>query len=226
VALAMWRSGRYALLLTDCHMPHMDGFELTAAIRQAEPAGARLPIIAVTANAMQGEAQRCCENDMDDYLAKPLRLSELGPMLGKWLPLSAEAGHGAAGGAQEKMDEVQPALFPVWDASTLFRLVGDNPALHRRLLEKFLLTAQTQVMAIGVAVTAGETDSVTDEAHKLKSTARTVGALRFGEVCEAMEVAGRAANAGACGALVAALGEAFVAAADEIRKSLSSQERC
>jgi CheY-like chemotaxis protein len=57
-ALSMWRTGRYALLLTDCHMPNMDGFELTAAIRAEEQPGMHLPIIAVTANALQGEAER------------------------------------------------------------------------------------------------------------------------------------------------------------------------
>jgi CheY-like chemotaxis protein len=84
----MWQAnpGRYALLLSDCHMPNLDGCGLTEAIRQAEPHGARLPIIAVTANAMQGEAQRCRERGMDDYLSKPLRMTELAPMLEKWLP--------------------------------------------------------------------------------------------------------------------------------------------
>jgi len=88
IALAMWHANpkRYALLLTDCHMPHLDGFGLTAAIRAAEPPGTRLPIIAITANAMQGEAQRCREGGMDDYLSKPLRMNELAPMLEQWLP--------------------------------------------------------------------------------------------------------------------------------------------
>jgi CheY-like chemotaxis protein len=88
IALQMWQAnpGRYALLLSDCHIPNMDGFALTEAIRATEPAGTRLPIIAVTANAMQGEAQRCLERGMDDYLSKPLRLTELGQMLAKWLP--------------------------------------------------------------------------------------------------------------------------------------------
>ncbi len=87
VALEKWGSGLYALLLTDCHMPHMDGFALTKAIREAEVPGTHLPIIAITANAMQGEAQRCLEAGMDDYLSKPLRLHELAPMLEKWLPI-------------------------------------------------------------------------------------------------------------------------------------------
>ena len=90
VALQMWRSGhgeRYGLLLTDCHMPAMDGFELTALIRQQEPAGTRLPIVAVTANAMLGESARCLAHGMDDYLCKPLRMDDLKLLLQRWLPL-------------------------------------------------------------------------------------------------------------------------------------------
>jgi CheY-like chemotaxis protein len=88
IALDMWQRepGRYALLLSDCHMPNLDGFGLTEAIRTAEPQGTRLPIVAVTANAMQGEALRCLERGMDDYLSKPLRMNELAAMLNKWLP--------------------------------------------------------------------------------------------------------------------------------------------
>ncbi|MCF8156361.1 MAG: response regulator, partial [Rhodoferax sp.] len=87
IALRMWQAhpARYALLLTDCHMPNLDGFGLTEAIRVAEPAGVRLPIIAITANAMQGEADRCRDRGMDDYLSKPLRMQELAPVLEKWL---------------------------------------------------------------------------------------------------------------------------------------------
>jgi len=73
-------------LLTDCRMPTMDGFQLTRTIRAEEAPGAHLVIIAVTGNAMQGDAQRCLEAGMDDYLRKPLGLQELGDMLAKWLP--------------------------------------------------------------------------------------------------------------------------------------------
>jgi len=86
MALRMWRSGEYALLLTDCHMPNMDGYELTEAIRKAERPGEHAPIIAITANAMQGEAERCRERGMDDYLSKPLRMQELNDKLQRWLP--------------------------------------------------------------------------------------------------------------------------------------------
>ena len=91
IALKMWQAnpGRYALLLSDCHMPHLDGFGLTQAIRSMEAQGTRLPIIAVTANAMQGEGQRCLKQGMDDYLSKPLRMAELCEKLKKWLPVSS-----------------------------------------------------------------------------------------------------------------------------------------
>ncbi len=89
-ALERWRTGRYSLLLTDCNMPNMDGFQLTAAIRREEPHGKRFPIVAVTANAMQGYAERCLENGMDDYLSKPITLDKLGAMLTKWLPLTVK----------------------------------------------------------------------------------------------------------------------------------------
>ena len=83
-AFALWQNGTYALLLTDCHMPNMDGFELTNAIR-GEEKDTHLTIIAVTANAMMGEAERCCELGMNDYLSKPVRLEVLEEKLNKWL---------------------------------------------------------------------------------------------------------------------------------------------
>ena len=186
-ALALWRNGRFALLLTDCHMPHMDGFELTAAIRQAEPAGTRLPIVAITANARQGEAEHCRERGMDDYLAKPVRLKELGPMLAKWMP---------------------PELA-VWDATTLPELVGDNPAMHQRLLDKFLIHAQAQVAAIGAATDTHELNTVEGVAHTLKSAARSAGALHLGELCQALETAGQAGEAASCRAVAVRLPQAL-----------------
>jgi PAS domain S-box-containing protein len=80
---------RFDLILMDCQMPEMDGFQATGAIRASEaPGGRRTPIIALTANAMQGDRERCVDAGMDDYLPKPVRSDELSLMLEKWVPRS------------------------------------------------------------------------------------------------------------------------------------------
>jgi CheY-like chemotaxis protein/HPt (histidine-containing phosphotransfer) domain-containing protein len=199
IALQMWQAhpGRYALLLSDCHMPNLDGFGLTAAIRKTEPAGAHLPIIAVTANAMQGEAARCRAQGMDDYLSKPLRMQELRDKLEQWLPLNLVADN----------------TFPVWNPATLTALVGDNPAMHQRLLGKFLINAQKQVDEIMLAATAQDTKAMAEVAHALKSAARSMGALALGELCQHLEAAGRAGDGPNCQVFVQRLGGEFSAAA-------------
>jgi PAS domain S-box-containing protein len=221
VALRMWQNspGRYALLLTDCHMPNLDGFGLTEVIRAQEPAGTRLPIIAVTANAMQGEAERCRQRGMDDYLSKPLRMKELATMLGKWLPLDAMAPQAPDGHAADTPRH-EDAPFPIWNPNTLSELVGDNPALHKRFLEKFLANAEKQVANILVAVAAEDADTVGGVAHALKSAARSVGALALGELCESLETAGHDHDAAKCSTLAVGLTSTYQAAAGNIRHHL------
>ena len=214
-ALAMWRSGRYALLLTDCHMPNMDGYALTQAIRQAEPAGTRFPIVAVTATAMQGEAERCRQRGMDDYLSKPMRMADLAPMLRKWLPLAQ---------AHECLlaADAAPAQPSDWDASTLGQMVGDDSATHKRLLERFLVNAQKQVAAIVLAAGAGDFNEAADLAHSLKSASRMVGALRLGDLCEQIETSGSSDDGAACLPLCQALEPTFGPARDRITRHLKT----
>ncbi|MEI7456609.1 MAG: ATP-binding protein [Nitrosomonadales bacterium] len=209
-ALAMWRSGRYGMLLTDCHMPNMDGFALTRAIRDAEAVGVHLPIIAVTANAMQGEAQHCLSEGMDDYLSKPLRLDELGRMLAKWLKRPSDVLPSPAG---ETLQQV------IWDPLMLTRMVGDQPQMHRRYLDKFLLSAEKHLLQINIAVAAANTSIVADVAHQLKSSSRTVGAMRLGDVCQELELVGRAGDQAACQVLADHLSRACFDAAQKIRNS-------
>ncbi len=84
-ALALWRRNSYAMLLSDLHMPHLDGYDLVAAIRREEPEGVHLPVIALTANALRGESDRAIAAGMDGYLTKPVPLARLRDVLEQWI---------------------------------------------------------------------------------------------------------------------------------------------
>jgi CheY-like chemotaxis protein len=84
-ALHMLQSGRYNLVLMDCQMPELDGYEVTSRIRERERGSERIPIIALTANAMSGDRERCLAAGMDDYISKPITKEALGSILRRWI---------------------------------------------------------------------------------------------------------------------------------------------
>ncbi|MBB1074445.1 PAS domain S-box protein [Rhodoferax sp. 4810] len=219
-ALAMWQNGNYALLLTDCHMPNMDGFELTAAIRQLEPPGTRHPIIAVTANAMQGEADRCRAAGMDDYLSKPLRLQQLRPMLAKWLPGAAASTTAAQQQPPSPQVSAPAEDPPVWDSLALSETVGSNLAMQQRLLGKYLVSARAQVANIKRAGQAQDLHAMAELAHALKSASRTVGAMALGDLCQQLETAARNSHATRSSELAALASETFIQAEAKIAAAL------
>ncbi|TFD12204.1 response regulator [Cryobacterium sp. TMT1-2-2] len=90
LAFARWASGDYDLVITDLHMPEMTGYELASAIRAAEPPGMRMPILAMTASAVRGDADHARMVGMDEYLMRPLHLAKLRAALLKWLPLESD----------------------------------------------------------------------------------------------------------------------------------------
>ncbi|MDO8772609.1 MAG: response regulator, partial [Burkholderiaceae bacterium] len=187
-ALACWKSGDYALLLTDLHMPEMDGYDLTVAIRSEEANKRRIPIVALTANAIKDEAKRCRAVGMDDYLSKPARLMDLKAMLIKWLPAAA----------------VSMSELPVSPASSdstgpvnvreLEALVGDDPAVIQEFLQDFRVSAAKAASELKRACEAGAALQAGAVAHKLKSSARSVGARALGDLCEELEQGGYAGH--------------------------------
>jgi CheY-like chemotaxis protein len=179
-ALALWQDGQYGLLISDLHMPRMDGYELTAAIRTAEAGGMRMPILAFTADALRGAAARCLAVGMDDYLAKPVQLVDLEAKLKKWLP-----------GADLAVD-----------VDVLKALIGADPALLREFLQDFRVGANRIAGQLRPACEARDPAAVVALVHKLKSSARSVGALRLGDHCARMEEAGLAGDSDAITALL------------------------
>jgi CheY-like chemotaxis protein len=200
-ALALWRQRKFGLVLTDCHMPEMDGYTLSAAIR-ADDTGHdhHVPIIAITANAIKGEAERCQAAGMDDYLTKPLELHALRRLLEKWLPLgppdtdvevSVETSAAASRISRASpADAVAAEPSPV-DLKVLAAIVGDDPTVVVSFLKKFVPKAQEMVSDIDHSVAAHEADSVRFTSHKLKGSSRAIGATELSDLCAALESAGR-----------------------------------
>ncbi|MNZ38548.1 Virulence sensor protein BvgS precursor [compost metagenome] len=166
-ALAMWRQGDYDLILSDLHMPEMDGYQLAASIRQAEAGQQRIPILALTANALRGEATRALEAGMDEYLTKPIRLAALQAALARWLPPEA-------------------ALV---DSAALTALVGEDHEMIREILGDYLDALRSLAPTLHEAFEHNDIDAIDALAHRLKSSSRAVGALRLGELCAALEQA-------------------------------------
>jgi len=198
-ALTRWQSGDYALLFTDLHMPRMDGHELTQAIRADEKEGKRIPIIALTANALKGEADHCRAVGMDDYRSKPLPLAELKAVLDKWIPLTPS---GTEASIASAMPASAAATALPLDVNILKGLVGDDPQLVREFLKDFRSSATQIAAELRTACATRRTHAAGAAAHKLKSAASAVGAFALSELCAAMEAAGNAGNMDALSALL------------------------
>jgi len=187
-ALELWNRGTVAVVITDCDMPAMDGYELTRRIRAAEAAGGlvRTPIIAWTANALEGETQKCLESGMDDYLVKPTRRDELAEKLSCWLALR--------GTQAEAIDRAQ-----------LGELTGGDAAMEREVLAEFLRSSRNDAAELHAALASRDAGTAARIAHRLKGAAASVGAHALGRVCGEIEAAGRASDVAAAARALPAL---------------------
>lgn len=183
-ALERLRHHDYPLLLTDLHMPQMDGYQLAVAVRTAEAGGRRMAIVALTANVVKGEEQRCRALGMDDYLTKPVQLADLRAMLRKWLPA-------ASAGTQLPSPSADAAVRPPLplDLSVLEALVGSDPEVIAGLVRDFRASASDAATQMRAACEERAPLAAQAVAHKLKSAARSMGALALAELCVKMEEA-------------------------------------
>ncbi len=186
-ALAAWRERVYAVVLADLHMPEMDGYELMQRIRAIETSDTRprTPIVAVTANAMQGEEERSLARGIDAYLTKPVSLRRLRATLERWLPLGAPPDETVAPTAA-----IDRAVLTAW--------LGHDRAGIDLLLAKFRDSAIAAERSIEAAWRGGDLATLAAEAHKLKGLAQTVGANAVGRAAGVLEQAGKAGDRDSC----------------------------
>lgn len=193
-ALAALEVGVYDAVLMDCQMPVMDGFEATAAIRRNEAEGKRyvvighLPIIAVTANAMQGDRERCLAAGMDAYLAKPIKLEDIRTTLSRWVASSRQEIEVVPSAGSEPLPAVMPALF---DPAQMLRNIGGDQDLLTQLIDLFLERQADIMTSIRQALSEGDAVTVERVAHTLKGTAANLCAPEVALAAGQLEAVGR-----------------------------------
>ncbi|MEO8384325.1 MAG: ATP-binding protein [Betaproteobacteria bacterium] len=173
-ALAKWKSGRFGMLITDCNMPEMNGYELARSIREIEFANdgsKRIPIVACTANALGSEAEVCFAAGMDDYLAKPIEMKSLLTKLDRWLPI--------------------PQIAVSVDPTVLAAISGGDKEKERSFLADFRRVNDTDAANLNTAADNGELLDLASAAHRINGASKMVGADALATACQRLEVACR-----------------------------------
>jgi len=195
-AVDTYAQGAFDLVLMDCHMPEMDGFEATKQIRERErsSSGKRVPIIALTANAMAQDREECLAAGMDDHLSKPFSRVTLQAMLDRWMPpaasTQAEALQPAAGAAVE--------VAEVLDRQALDQLgkliTNGKPELLVRVINLYLAESPKLIEKLKQAAQANDAPEIARSAHSLRSSSANVGAEVLSRYCGDIEASARRAD--------------------------------
>jgi signal transduction histidine kinase/CheY-like chemotaxis protein/HPt (histidine-containing phosphotransfer) domain-containing protein len=213
-ALECFAPGKFDIIFMDCQMPEMDGFEATAEIRRREAGtGHRTPIVALTANAIEGDREACLARDMDDYLSKPATHEQFGAMLQRWVD---------AGSARPAPTPVEVAASPTAVAAASpemldGRVLDDlrrlqrhgRPSLIRRAISHYLESSPQLLVALREGAETGDLAVLERASHTLKSASASIGALTVSAHCRALEVAARGGQVPDAGAAVQAIIDAY-----------------
>lgn len=183
----------YGMLLTDCHMPEMDGYELTARVREWEKETlSRMPIVALTADALSGTATKCLECGMDGFLAKPIDRAQMDATIRKLLPAAVNMRRrpanpepmGATGIAAAKASHAMP---PVLDLTPMREIFGSITDDARELLQLFVDTTRPLVEETLRQLDGANADLAREAAHGAKGAGNSAGCYRFAAICAEIE---------------------------------------
>jgi CheY-like chemotaxis protein len=206
----------------DCRMPRLDGFDATRQIRALEPAGRRVPIIAMTASALEGERERCLEAGMDDYLTKPVDAREVERALRTWADLTVDPGTEEPTPREVAVDEA--AAIGVLDAERVLMLEGlvkDGTSFFERTAASFMGRIGDQVLAIREALERRNANSLLTSAHQLKGSALNLGLPRVAAAAARLEALGIAGRTDATDGMLDDLSAEVVIAVSALQQALA-----
>jgi CheY-like chemotaxis protein/HPt (histidine-containing phosphotransfer) domain-containing protein len=188
-AVRAWETGRYDLILMDCQMPVLDGYEATRQIRAREPSGKRIPIVALTAHAMKGADQECAAAGMDGYLTKPIDRVQLRATLERWLTSEDNALEDIvdmtiATGSEEPID---------WNR--LLKATDQDDELARELAALFIDSGSSSMLEIVSALENRDYSKLGDKAHEIKGASANLQAAATQAAAERLEAAARNGDA-------------------------------
>lgn len=172
--------GPWTAILMDCHMPEMNGYDATIAIRKMEKntANAHIPIIAMTANAMVGDKEKCLQCGMDEYVSKPINIKELKEVLGQWIAFDPKEEEKTTGDVMT--EEETPAV----DLTMLRTLTGGDFEVEKELMMTFVDQSDKNIEALRETVSEeGEHKPWTEAAHMLKGGSGSIGAEELRKLC-------------------------------------------
>ena len=185
-ALDLLRQTQFDCVLMDVQMPLMDGLQATRHIR-ADPQLAHLRVLAMTATATSEDRVRCLDAGMDDFISKPIQPAMMYQTIASWLPARDTPPPPARTRAAPAFKTTLAGDPQVIDLSILAKLLGYNPQKVRKFAFKFLQTTQDGFADIDAALARGDVGQVRELGHRIKSSARTVGALGLAELCHSLE---------------------------------------
>lgn len=223
-AIDLMLKHRFDCVLMDVQMPVMDGFEATRMIR-SDPRLRSAVVIAMTANAGRDDQARCLEAGMDEFVTKPISPNLLFEVIARWLQTRP-----VRGGRRfpPPLPPAAPALEDAAPASELLDMdalsltFGGNPLKMRKYALLFLESAQHALGDIGVALEAGDVERAADLGHRLKSSARAIGAMGFADLCAALEAARADAGTDAARALAGRMAELLMRLAEHIEQEVAA----